>query len=85
MLGVGGIMFVRAFTDDDLSVGRPVANLIPGLVVTFLTQVMWSRYKVEHRLGGQPLAGPAGPPKESTPLSRRERARRRVQRRRRTR
>ncbi len=85
MLAVGGIMFARALTDNNDTAGRAVATLIPGVIVTLMTQVMWARYKVEHQPGGPASEAPSGSPKEPSPISRRTKARRRVQRRRRSR
>ncbi len=50
MLVVGGVMFARAMTGEDGTAGRAVATLMPGLVVTVITQVIWTRFRLEHGL-----------------------------------
>ena len=88
MLVVGSIMIVKTVANDQDTLGLVIATLIPGLLVTLATQVMWTRYKLEHGLGGAPQAPQAPqapsvvPPVDSPSLSRRSRARRRVHRRR---
>ena len=82
MLVVGAIMFARALTGDEGTAGIAVATLIPGLLVTMITQFMWNKYKLEHRIGRKTPALPAIPTIESDPPSRRSGPRRRTQRKR---
>ncbi len=81
MLVVGAYMYAKAVTGDDGTAGRAVATLMPGLVVTLITQVMWSRFRMEHGLIIKPE-----PPSVSTSadeyLAKRSKRRRRVGRRR---
>ena len=58
--------------------------ILPGVVVTLLTQVMWTRYKLEHGLNSPPPITPPPAPSESPTPSPRARVRRRIQRRRRS-
>ena len=80
MLLVGAVMFVKALAAGGEIAGRAIAVLIPGLLVTLVTQVMWSRYRLEQRLGGAPQPPQDIPAIDSPSQSRRSRARRRVQR-----
>ena len=50
MLVVGGVILARALTGEDGTAGRAVATLMPGLVVTVITQVMWTRFRMKHGL-----------------------------------
>ena len=82
MLVVGGVMIVKAVANDQDTLGLVIATIIPGLLVTLVTQVTWTRYRLEHRLSGAPPPAPVNPPVDSPSPSRRTRARRRVHRRR---
>ena len=79
MLAVGGVMFYRQMSSD---VGRGIATLVPGIVVTVIIQVLWTRFRQEHDLSAEipQVSNSAGDSPEKRP-----RLRRRVQRRRRTR
>ena len=50
MLAVGGFMYFRALTGSDGTAGIAIATLAPGLLVTIITQVMWTRFRIEHGL-----------------------------------
>ena len=82
ILVVGGVMIVKTVANDQDTLSLVIATIVPGLLVTLVTQVMWTRYKLEHKQVGAPQAPPVIAPEESPSLSRRSRARRRVQRRR---
>ena len=82
MLAVGAYMFTEVISSGSDTAGRAVATLIPGLLVTVITQRMWSRYRLEHGLGGSGPAPLASPRLDSSASSRRSRPRRRAQRRR---
>ena len=82
MLVVGGVMFARAVTGEEGDAGRAVATLIPGLVVTLITQVMWTRFRLEHGLIVKPQPRSAGPASTDEYAAKRSKRRRRVGRRR---
>ncbi len=81
MLVVGGVIFARAMTGEDGTAGRAVATLTPGLLVTVITQVMWTRFRLEHGLiiKSQP---PSVPSSADEYLPKRSKRRRRAGRRR---
>ena len=79
MLVVGSVMLVKTVANDQDTLSLVIATVIPGLLVTLVTQVMWTKYRLER---DAPQAPPVIPPVDSPSLSRRSRARRRVHRRR---
>ena len=78
MLVVGGVLFVKALQVGGETAGRAIAVLIPGLLATLVTQVMWARYRLEQRpedaspaAAGAPFRGSAQPSKRTRPRRRR--------------
>lgn len=84
MLAVGGYMFVMMFGDN---AGRTIAKLAPGLVVTAIIQVLWTKWRAEHgpssgppRAAGGRQRGSASPGPSSGPRRRPRRRRGRTRR-----
>lgn len=88
-LVVGGILFGmifrRALAEGGDSTGVAVMILIPGLLITLATQVMWARYRLENSSDAEEPPPPDDPPFDSPPPARPSRPRRRAPRRWRTR
>ena len=92
MLIVGSVLEVRNFRDAPQGPEFVLALLAPGIVITVMTQVMWSRYRLEHGLVPPPMTPWAGEERneildreeytEEDGYTRRYRVRRRLQRRR---
>ena len=80
----GGWLVVKNFQSPQ-GAELAISLIFPGFVVTMITQFMWTKYKLEHRIGRRPPALPATSPTESDSTSQRSGARRRVQRKRRSR
>ena len=83
---VGGVLygniFRRALAEGGDAIGIAVMILIPGLLITLATQVMWARYRLENRPGADiPPATPIVLPEDSLPPPRSSRPRRRGPRR----
>ena len=83
---VGGVLygniFRRALAEGGDAIGIAVMILIPGLLITLATQVMWARYRLENRPGADiPPATPIVLPEDSLPPARPSRPRRRGPRR----
>ena len=92
MLITGAVLEYRNIQGPN-GVAFALAMMIPGVVVTVATQVMWSRFRLEHGLVVERPDPPADPPGSPDPLpdsldpldetaDRESRARRRSQRRR---
>ena len=85
MLIVGTVLFIMNL-DGPQGPGYAIAIIVPGSFVTLATQVMWSKYRIEHAIGKQTILLPQTPStnsEEGSPTTpRRPRARRRVHRRR---
>ena len=85
MLITGAVLEYRNIQGPD-GVAYALALMVPGVVVTVATQVMWSRFRLEHGLVVERPDPPADPPGSPAPLEytadRESRARRRSQRRR---
>lgn len=81
MLFVGAILFVRLIASGGGPAKLTLFTLIPGLLVTLTTQVMWARFRLEQNLGGA-VEPPQIVPSVDTPaLPRRSRPSRRLHRR----
>ena len=85
MLITGAVLDYRNIQGPN-GVAFALAMMVPGVVVTVATQVMWSRFRLEHGLVVARPDPPADPPDSPAPLedtaARESRARRRSQRRR---
>ena len=92
MLFTGAVLEYRNIQGPS-GVAYALALMVPGVVVTIATQVMWSRFRLEHGLVVERPDPPADPPGSPDPLpdsldpldetaDRESRARRRSQRRR---
>ena len=82
MLITGAVLVVMHFRSPQGPV-LAIALILPGFLLTVITQAMWARYRTEHGSAVRSTATPAdssGPGKDSS--TRRTRARRRVKRRR---
>ena len=86
MIIVGVAMFVMNL-DGPQGPGYAIGIIIPGAVATVATQVMWSRFRLEHGLVARRPAPPAEPGKQPEPddvpevgFTRRSRPRRRLRR-----
>ena len=83
MLIVGAVLFIMNLSGPQ-GPGYAIMIIVPGLLVTVATQVMWSKYRIEHAIGKQTILIPQTQPTNSeegfltTP--RRSRPRRRVHR-----
>jgi len=85
MLITGAVLEYRNFQGPN-GAAFAVALMVPGVTVTVITQVMWSRFRLEHGLVVERPDPPADPPDSPDSTedteSRQSRARRRSQRRR---
>lgn len=90
MLITGAILVVMRFragegTEAGTTAGGPEVAIIlvlPGFILTVLTQLLWARYKMKLRAGSLSLVSPASPSQAPVSSNRRTRTRRRVHRRR---
>lgn len=93
MLITGAILVVMQFgagesTEGGTTAGGPkvaVVLVLPGFVLTVVTQFLWARYRMKLKAGGGPPVSPASPGQAPVSSNRRSRTRRRVHRRRSTR
>jgi len=90
MLITGAILVVLRFqagegAEAGTTAGGPAVAVIlvlPGFILTLVTQVLWARYRMELRAGSLPTVSPSGPSQAPASPNRRTRTRRRVHRRR---
>ena len=80
MLLAGGVMMVVKFREPDADIFKVAALIVPGLVITGITQAHWSRHKSEYTDGGDEQMATTAPVEGDAP---REPARRRIRQRRR--
>lgn len=85
MIAVGAVIFAKELAESTGSAVRIGTILIPGLIVMVVTQVMWTKYKLQHGLNTRPPITPTASPPNPDPSPRRAQDRRRLQRRRRDR
>ena len=79
-----GNIFRRAVGEGGDAIGISVMIIVPGLLMTLATQVLWARYRLEHSSDVESPPPPTPvviPPDDSPPPSRPPRPRRRTPRR----
>ncbi|MEK7806187.1 MAG: hypothetical protein AAB528_00485 [Chloroflexota bacterium] len=90
MLVTGAILVIQRFREGEgaeagkIAGGPEVAVLLilPGFILTVVTQVLWARYRMKLRAGGLSPTSPPGPSQAPVSSTRRTGTRRRVHRRR---
>ena len=90
MLITGAILVIQRFragegAEAGTTAGGPevaVILVLPGFVLTVVTQFLWARYRMKLRAGSLSPISPAGPSPAPVSSNRRSRTRRRVHRRR---
>lgn len=90
MLITGAILVVMRFragegAEAGITAGDPevaVRLVLPGFILTVITQLLWARYRMKLRAGSLPLVSPPSPSQAAASSNRRTRTRRRVHRRR---